>query len=333
MNLTAGQQVGKYMTVRHLGSGSFGTVYLMRDTLLNREVAVKFIENQNPSAFVAHFEAQILHQCRHDRIVAVNSVDVVQDHLGRFFAAIDMEFIPGGSAQSLIETDHVTIRRAIKITIDTLIGLEHAHRQGVLHRDVKPANIMLIGSRAKLSDFGLATTASAALSASGAGSPVYCAPEVLNDDITNVQTDIFAVGMSLFQMANNVTNLGAQIPSLDPIRLGRVISIVGYKTYLPRRLRLICNKACATDPSHRYATAFDMRQALEKLHVQQDWDQVMPDVWRARINGKNHEMTIGNPREMIYRVNDRRRNANCVCVSSSAAARKAQQEWIYANTF
>ena len=132
MNLSPGDQVGKYTAIEHLGSGSFGSVYIMRDNLLDREVAVKFVENQNPTAFVAHFEAQILNKCRHDRIVSVNSVDVVQDNAGRHFAAIDMEYIAGGSAQDMISSEHVTIRRAIKIAIDVLLGLEHAHRNLIL---------------------------------------------------------------------------------------------------------------------------------------------------------------------------------------------------------
>src|SRR5262249_16027868 len=127
-----------------------------------------------------------------------------------------------------------------------------------------------IGTRAKLSDFGLATNAASSLTASGAGSPVYCAPEAINDNKTTAQTDIFAAGITLFQMANNISNLGALVPSLDIIKLGRVISSVGYKGYVPRRLRYICNKACAIDPAKRYSSADEMRQALERLHVRQD---------------------------------------------------------------
>src|SRR4051812_24219184 len=102
MNLSPGDTLGKYSVLEFLGAGAFGEVYLMHDNLLNRDVAVKFVENQNPSSFIAHFEAQILHQCRNERIVAVNSADVVQDSAGRYYAAIEMEYIDGGSAQDLI---------------------------------------------------------------------------------------------------------------------------------------------------------------------------------------------------------------------------------------
>lgn len=335
MNLTPGATLGKYTTIRFLGSGAFGSVYLMHDNLLNREVAVKFIENQNPTAFVAHFEAQILNQCRHERIVSVNSVDIVQDSAGRHHAAIDMEYIDGGSAQEFVENGHVTIRKAIRTLIEILFALEHAHSRGVLHRDVKPANFMLSGNTAKLSDFGLATTAASSLTASGAGSPVYCAPEVINDNITNVTTDVFAAGMSLFQLANNISNLGAKITSLDTIKLGKVITTIGYQDYVPRRLRYICNKACAATPDRRYRNAAEMRQALERLRVKQDWNRTSPELWEAIINHQSHEMAIeqSTQLEMVYRINGRRRNANCKAASTIAEAAAASEQWIYRNTF
>jgi serine/threonine-protein kinase len=336
MHLKTGQQIGKYVTLKFLGSGVFGSVYLMHDNLMNRDVALKFVENQNPAAFVAHFEAQILHKCRYDRIVSINSVDVVQDTDGRQYAAIDMEYVPNGSIQKLVETDYVSIRKSIKIAIDLLFALGHAHRQGILHRDVKPANILLAGTRGKLSDFGLATNASSALTASGAGSPVYCAPEVINDNKTNAQTDIFAAGMTLFQIANNISNLGALVPSIDIVKFGHVIPSVGYKPYLARRLRNICNKACANDPAKRYSSADEMRQALEKLHVQQDWDKISAGVWRAKVGGHTHEMTIEtslSSTEIVYKVNGRRRNANCKYCATIEAAALAQETLIYENTF
>jgi eukaryotic-like serine/threonine-protein kinase len=335
MHLVVGQQIGKYTTLEFLGAGVFGSVYLLHDNLMNRDVAVKFVQNQNPAAFVAHYEAQVLHQCRHDRIVPVNSVDVIQDTQGRYYAAIEMEYIPNGSAQKLIETSHVSIRQAIKVTIDLLFALGHAHRQGVLHRDVKPANMLIAGSRGKLSDFGLAANASTSLTASGAGSPVYCAPEVVNDDKTNAQTDIFSAGMSLFQLVNNIPNLGALVPSIDTVKFGRVIPHIGYQRYVPRRLRYVCNRACNPDTANRYSSADQMRQALEKLHVEQDWNRSAGATWHADISNQDHEMAIENGAqpEMVYKVNGRRRNANCKMCSSNASAISAQEDWIYDHTF
>lgn len=199
MILVPGQQFGKYSTIRHLGQGSFGTVYEMMDTLLGRRCALKFVPNNNPTAFVAHYEAQILHRCRHDRIVSVNSVDALVSPGGPSYAVIDMEYCPGSSVENLIKTQFLSARRAIKILVDVLFGLEHAVRQGILHRDVKPANVMCVGRRYKLGDFGIAKTG---LQGSRQGSPVYSAPEVFNKNETSIASDIFSCGIALFQLCN-----------------------------------------------------------------------------------------------------------------------------------
>ncbi len=246
-----------------------------------------------------------------------------------------MEFLANGSAQRLVETQYISIRHSIKLAIDVLFALGHAHRHGILHRDVKPANILLSGTRAKLSDFGLATSATSSLTASGAGSPVYCAPEVINDNITTAQTDVFAAGMTLFQLANNITNLAANIPSLDTIKMGRVINSFGYKEYVPRRLRYVCNKACAADPARRYTSVDEMRQSLEKLRVIEDWKRPSSAVWQSDIKGNQHEMRVevGSEIEMVYKINGRRKNSNCQKCTTAERGELAQERWVYQNTF
>src|SRR4051812_45696506 len=102
MKLQAGEQLGKYITKQHLGQGSFGTVYQMQDSLVGRDCAIKFVEDKNPTEFKAHYEGQILHRCKHEYIVGVNSVDVVKGAFGEFYAVIDMEYCPDGSVQDLL---------------------------------------------------------------------------------------------------------------------------------------------------------------------------------------------------------------------------------------
>ena len=113
------------------------------------------------------------------------------------------------------------------------------------------------------------------------------------------------------------------------------ISIVGYRAFVPRRIRTICNKACAADPANRYASAAEMRQALETLHIRHDWIKQSPDDWKAETDGQTHAMRIeaGKCIENVYLVNGRRRNANCSFASSIDKARTAQEDWVYAHTF
>lgn len=303
--------------------------------LLNRQCAVKFVENASPSAFVAHYEAQILHRCAHERVVTVHGVAPVQDQNGRLFAAIQMEYMQRGSVQDLLKKEHLSFKRAASIIIDVLFALEHAHGQQILHRDVKPPNIMLAEGHAKLSDFGLAADVSGAVQGSGAGTPVYCAPEVIVNHVTSIATDLYSVGMTLFQMVNNYENLASRVKSIDVIRRGRVISSVGYEPYVPRRIRLICNRACSSAPGDRFASAREMRQSIEGLRSKQDWELCAPDHWQAIILGQKHEMFIQKGRKvrLIYTVNGRKRNANCRNVASEAEARRLQAQWVYNNTF
>lgn len=330
MKLAPGDQIGpKYTTKQHLGQGSFGTVYEMRDNLLARDCALKFVENTNPTEFKAHYEGQILHKCKHDNIVGINSVDVLQAPTGELYAAIDMEYCSDGSVQDLVEAGFISIRRSLKILIDTCFGLEHAHRQSILHRDLKPANIMVAGNRYKLSDFGLAKSN---LVGSGAGTPVYLAPEVWNN-VTNVSTEVYSAGITLFQLCNNYPDL---YPLVTPaqVKAGKLIETVGYRGYVPRRLRTICNKACALDPDRRYKSIEEMRQAIERLRVAQNWEMKSDFTWAAQIGQQQHEMRCeGNgPVNCVYLVNGRRKKANCVTVSSLEEARSHQHQWVANNT-
>jgi eukaryotic-like serine/threonine-protein kinase len=173
INFVVGQRVGKYEIKKFLGSGAFGSVYEAVDTLLQRHCALKFVRNSNPTQFVAHYEAMVLNKCRHDRIVNVHAVDVLQLQNGETLAVIEMEYCGDGSVETLLQKKFLSIRRSVRIIIDVCYGLEHAHRQAVLHRDIKPPNIMVAGSRYKLSDFGLAKTG---LIGSGAGTPPLQGP-------------------------------------------------------------------------------------------------------------------------------------------------------------
>jgi eukaryotic-like serine/threonine-protein kinase len=328
--LSPGQIFGKYITVRLLGQGSFGTVYEVNDNLLDRRCALKFVQNSNPTQFVAHYEAQILHRCRHDRIVSVNSVDAFTIPNGPSYAIIDMEYCSGGSVERLIKTEFVTIRKSIKILVDLLFGLEHAVRQGILHRDVKPANVMCVDHRYKLADFGIAKLG---LQGSKQGSPVYSAPEVFTKGETSISSDIFSAGMTLFQICNNYPDLGAIIKIMGPILAGKAISTMGFQPFVPKKIRAVCNKACASLPNARYQSVEEMRQALERLRVVEDWTRVNDAHWQADIGGRIHEMRgeLGTPIRNQYLVAGRRKTSRCQQFANVDDLKNWQSGWVYAH--
>ena len=330
MNLSVGDRVGKYEVKKHLGDGSFGFVYLMTDILLNREVAVKFVPNQDPAKFVEHYEAQILNQCRHGQIVGVNGVDVTQLASIGWVAVIDMEYCAEGSVQDLLQKGCVSIRRALKIMIDVLYGLEHAHRLTILHRDLKPANFMVSATGYKLSDFGLAKSG---IAGSGAGSPLYMAPEVFSSNTTNFSTEVFSAGMCLYQLCNNFIDFASMIPSQQTIKSGGVIRLLGYQEYVPTRLKTICNRACNVDPAKRYSSVSEMKQALEKLQVGQDWVRIGVNHWEATVSPrKKHELVGTKNFESSYLVNGRRKNSACKPFSDLLSMNFYQEQYVAKNT-
>jgi hypothetical protein len=199
--------VGRYRLERAIGRGGMGAVWQARDELLGREVAVKEIwlpgagvdpvDPVDPTARRALREAQAAARLRHPGIVTVH--DVVTDG-GRPW--IVMELVGGQSlAAAIREHELLTERRTAEIGLLVLDALRAAHREGILHRDVKPANILIDGDRVVLTDFGIAAIDDAtALTATGqlVGSPAYLAPERINGKPATAAADLWALGVTLY---------------------------------------------------------------------------------------------------------------------------------------
>ena len=195
---------GRYRLLRQLGRGGMGVVWHARDGLLARDVAIKEIqlpstgaEQADPLASRALREARAAAQLKHPGIITVHDV-VVDD--GRPW--IVMELIDGRSlGQTVGEDGALSEQRAALIGLRVLDALQAAHQRGILHRDVKPPNILLDGDRVVLTDFGIAAIDGAtALTATGqmVGSPAYLAPERINGRPATAATDLWALGVTLY---------------------------------------------------------------------------------------------------------------------------------------
>ena len=234
MLFNPGDQVKELKIIKYVGAGAFGEVYEAIDIALDRKCAVKFVENKDPAAFKAHIEAQILNQCRHDHVVDVFDVQAI-NYNGKWYAAIEMEFLQAGSVETALAKSYISTRQAVRWTIEILFGLGHAHANGVLHRDIKPANFMIAGKKAKLSDFGLAKKTGGVPHGSAAGTPVYAAPEVFAGGKTSISSDIFSIGVSLFQMLANLSDWDAISSSTKSVEKGQVIKQVGFPEFVPKK--------------------------------------------------------------------------------------------------
>ena len=270
------EQIGRYVILRTLGRGAMGIVYLARDPQIERELALKTIrfdtaeKSFGAEEAKARFlkEARISGRLQHPHIVTV--FDVGEDQ-GTLFLA--MEFVKGGSfSQRLADPAGFSIRDRIRVVAEVAEALAHAHERGVLHRDVKPANILLSPTlSAKVTDFGIGKllTGDTELTSTGqmVGSPAYMSPEQIKGEKLDARTDIFSLGIVLYQAltlrkpfpADTLTTLVYQILHEEPPDPSLVSSEV------PDGLREIIKKCLAKDRANRYADAGELADDLREV--------------------------------------------------------------------
>ena len=197
------QRLGRYELVKRIGQGGMGVVYLAHDPLLDRNVAIKLLAIES-SELRERFgrEARAAGSLNHPNIVHV--YDVGEDE-GRSFIA--MEYVAGETLADVINRNaSLKLSRKLTITLELCAGLAHAHRMGIVHRDVKPANVMLDESgTVKILDFGLARPL--VLGAPGLtrnsqmiGTPHYMAPEQIQGGVIDKRTDVYGVGLVLYEL-------------------------------------------------------------------------------------------------------------------------------------
>lgn len=329
--------IDKYQIIRPLDKGAFGQVYLAQDRALDTQKAIKVLDLPDPTQFINHLqEAQILNLCRHKHIVTINGANVF-DVNGAMKVVLDLEYMPDGSIESAMATRWISTREAVVRMRGALHGLEYAHDQGFLHRDIKPGNILLDGSSAKLSDFGLATALKPNASCSGRGYTTHLAPEYFTGRTTSAQTDIFAAGMTLFRIISNIANWRAVTAAMPDrqklLQEGKLLVKIGHERFVPRKLQRIINKACHKNPAKRYKTAQAFCQQLDGLRFAIDWIRVIDYNWQGRLGNDKYSCVI-NPATCAVTVKKNRRRITSLCTKHAdlAEAIAAQETYIAEST-
>ena len=264
--------IGKYKIVELVGEGAMGVVYRGRDTVLDRSVAIKVmneaIARQDDLRRRFLHEAQAAASLQHPNVVTIFDLGDVDGHL-----FIAMEFVEGIDLEKLMESGQLlSLQAKLDIMIDVLTGLSFAHKRGIIHRDIKPANVRVTGDgRAKIMDFGVAHLASSSMTTTGSllGTPSYMAPEQITEGKTTEQTDIFAVGGVLYQLLTNMKPFEG--PTLQNLFF-RIITeepkpVSALMPNLPRSLDAIVQKAMAKEPKDRYANALAMANELSAVRA------------------------------------------------------------------
>ncbi|MEU1668862.1 protein kinase [Streptomyces sparsogenes] len=274
---------GRYVVREELGRGGMAAVYRAHDTALDRVVAVKVMHGElgrDPS-FRRRFkrEAQLAARLAHAHVVAVHDIGEEPDPggAGEPMPYLVMEFVEGESLRDRLRSGPVGVEEALRIVADVLAGLEASHARGIVHRDIKPANVMLTpDGGVKVMDFGIARavqSAESALTGTGTvlGSAPYMAPEQATGGEVDGRTDLYAVGVMLFQLLSG--RLPFEEDSVPALLYKHVhvappaLAEVGVG--VPPAVQELVTRALAKDPAARYADAGAMREQVEAVRAGQ----------------------------------------------------------------
>ena len=273
------ERFGRYEILAELGRGAMGIVYKARDPKINRVVAVKTISlaGQPPEEeqeYRERFfrEAEAAGRLSHPGIVTVFDVGEEPETRAPY---IVMEFVAGQSLDKLLlskEDRKLTVEKALQLALEVAEALDCAHGQGVVHRDVKPANILLTeDGHAKIADFGVAKLNFANATAAGRtlGTPAYMSPEQLNGDAVDGRSDLFSLGVILYTavtgykpfQGNSALTVAFKIVNRDPVPATIL------DTELPPGLDYIISRAIAKDRSQRYQRGMEMVLDIQELRA------------------------------------------------------------------
>jgi len=252
-----GQIIGKYKVLSTIGSGGFGTVYLAEDTWIDKKVALKVPHKQDVDFGELLREPRLLASLNHPNIVTILTAEK-QEKV--FF--IVMEFVPGETLEALIGSEGaLDVARALDYTCQICNAVDHAHRHGVLHRDLRPSNVIVAETgMVKVADFG--TSRFLEIAAHGTtviGSPPYMAPEQFRGQAV-FASDIYSLGVTMYQMLTGVLPYDTPSPAdLDRLMKGELHVAPRLKNpRIPKAINDIVLKAMAPDISARYKRAGDL---------------------------------------------------------------------------
>jgi serine/threonine protein kinase len=267
------EHIGKYPVLREIGSGATSRVYLARDPFAERDVAIKVFlfdkhtdaqqERMTHKAFVA--EASLAGKLNHPHIVDIYDAVVEPD-----YSYLVMEYVPGTTLEAHADVATLLpVAKVVEIIFKCIRALEYACRHGVIHRDIKPGNILLSqAGETKVSDFGASFQhkLQETTQLSGVGSPAYMSPEQIRMEPLTHQTDIYSLGVTMYRLltgrlpftASTQAALNYAILNTEPPRPAKL------RPELPGLLDAIVMKAMEKDPAARYASWLDFGKDLSQ---------------------------------------------------------------------
>ena len=267
-------KIGKYPVSREIGHGATSRVFLGRDPFAKRDVAIKLVSNESGAGTdlrrrfrkVFMNEASLVGKLIHPHIMAIYDADVADD-----YSYIVMEYVDGPTLEQYSTVANLLpVERVVEIVFKCSLALEFAHRRGVIHRDIKPANILISAqSDIKISDFGVALQAEAEHThLQGVGSPSYMSPEQVQDKELSHQTDIYSLGVVMYQL------LTGKLPFIAATKASLLYQIINieplppstHRTDISPDLDRVVLRALNKDVKNRYQTWGDFSRDLTQTY-------------------------------------------------------------------
>ena len=293
--IVKGQKINdRYEIIRSIGEGGMANVYLALDTILDRRVAVKVLRGDlaNDEKFVRRFqrEASSASSLSHPNIVEM--YDVGEDN-GNYF--IVMEYVEGKSLKSLIKKrGGLTLPEVLDIMLQLTDGIACAHNSYIIHRDIKPQNILVLDDgRVKITDFGIAQAlkrGELTETNSVMGSVHYLPPEQANGTGTTIKSDIYSLGIVMFELlTGKVPFKGENAVEIALKQMKEPMpSIHTYKEGIPQSIENIILKAAAKNPKNRYDTVLEMQEDI-KTALSKDREDEQKIVFRYAESDQEQE--------------------------------------------
>jgi len=284
-----GQKVGKYEILRSLGSGGFGSVYLARDTWLDIKVAIKVPHKQSQELFKLLKEPRLQAALNHPNIVRVLAAEKEKDV---FFMV--MEYVKGKSLEKILEKEKILeAERAVDIVKQIAYGVDHAHKNKIIHRDLRPSNILISEEgTVKITDFGTSAWLNSTQYASTRiGSPPYMAPEQFLGKASYC-SDIYSIGCIFYEMIVGRPPIFDPDPFkiLEKAQQGKITPPRLKNMKVPKEVDVLIMRCLAPRVEDRVQSASEIIRELSRIKGKEEKTSELDDIF-ARIKAREQRRT------------------------------------------
>lgn len=297
-------QSNRYRVLEVLGAGAVGTVYKAEDTNLGIMVAIKILKKSAVEAEAVRFqrEAKLAGALQHPNVLSVFDFGLTDKRE----PYLVLSFVEGQNlADRMLQPDEIELSEALDIFIQLARGLAHAQMKNVVHRDLKPQNIMLLSNpqtaeeRVKIVDFGMAKSEfdqqGLTKSGVGLGTPLYMSPEQAEGKAVDARADQYALGSIMYEvLVGEPPFMAESIFELIEQKLkGEKPSVTEYAKYeIPSQLEVIINRCLRTNPDERYSNTADVLSALEQIRTELDSGKISDSVSAPQLAAKRFDWSF-----------------------------------------